>query len=550
MKQRNFFARAFEALRGSAKLGAYALTGEWEGGETSRFFNRPARNLKTDDETLDIGTRELLISEADDICRKFGLPNRILNKFSTYVVGTCQAQWQTPDREWNQVAEELFWNDSQNIDFKGQRNLQGFAMKAVKNELKHCDFFLEKLQVDGGIAIDGVEAVRVGNYNGGSINTDQDRSNGRPAIVGGVILDAKNRPRGYRVWERAKYGMFTNPRDVPRSDIFHVFDGNRCEGYRPVTAFHPVLNRMRSMKETIQAEQTKQNVASKLALLVRNERGGPRASEENPFEETTTAGNAKPVEHIGEGAIKYQFPGDSLEAFFSNSPGDPWFKLTEFLIRDIAIALDLHVETVWNLSGLTGPAVRAVMKGDDRTFQKKQDMIESKFLNPFAAWWVNWKMQNGQLPFNPLWYQFRFERPPLSSIDAGRDTDNNMKELAAGTITESKIAAESGDDPEEIRTVRLKEVDQKFSDAKALAEKYDISIELAITMLGRPGSGPLPGQASDTVDVQRASEPASAQTLNIRLDESKQKRITKKTVPVKNSRGEVLHFITEETHHA
>jgi capsid protein len=244
---------------------------------------------------------------------------------------------------------------------------------------------------------------------------------------------------------------------------------------------------MRDLKETVAAQKAKQKLTSKLALMVRNAIGGPAAGNINLMDDENEKGANITTEDTGDGMIKYQFNGDEMEAFVANDPSDGWFRLTEHLLREIAVGLDLPYEFIWNMAGLPGPAVRMVSAQAQRTFKAKMDMVENRFLNPVTAWWVNYEMQPGRLlSFNPEWHLFRFQRPAHLTIDNGRDSRSNLDELSAGVTTEEQICEEMGVDPDEMAEMRLSESRRKLTNARQLVDEFpEITLHEALDLIGR-----------------------------------------------------------------
>ncbi len=493
---------ALGRLRRGYKVGA--ILGDWEGSEVSRFRNRPRSIRIGEDATLDFGRREDLISEARSLCQTTGICNRIIRQYANYVVGQCQADWATSNPAWNELAGTEFHNWSMNCDLKSTITLAQKARLHVMGTIRDGDSFAVKVDFQGEPRIQDIEADRVGNYRGGIVNFDEDRT------VGGINIDAYGRPMSAIIWERTRFGMFENPIVKPMSDVLHLFDSTRFDAYRGVTHFAPALNHIRDLKETVAAQKAKQKLTSKLALLVRNALGGPQTGNIDVMSDDVdkTTGASIRTESFGEGgAIKYQFHGDEMSAFLANDPSDGWFRLTEHLLREIAIGLDLPFEFVWNMAALAGPGTRMMSKQAQRTFRTKQDMLENRFLNPVTAWWVNFEMQpGGKLPFNPEWPMFKFQRPAHLSIDVGRDTQSHLSELGAGVSTESRIAEEYGEDDDEVAAVRKQEVRRKLLNAQEIADEFKISLADALNLLGR--MNPVADQIIESTPAPQDTQPS------------------------------------------
>lgn len=481
----SFSARAAHfagALAGGFRRGYMgAILGTWEGHERDRRRHRPPSESIAEDPTLDFGRRANLMSEARALCNTHGLCNRVIRQYANYVVGKCQPRWLTSDEKWNTATEESFFNWSLNCDLRSTITLQQKAKLHVMSLIRDGDSFGVKINFDGEPKLQDVEADRVGNYRGGTVNFDEDN------IIGGITIDAVGRPSNYQIWDRNRWGMFIDRKDRSPAEVLHIYDSTRFDAYRGVTHFAPVLNHIRDIKETLDAQRAKQKLTSKIALLIRNSLAGPQAGNIDVLGDDSDAKGASiKTEAFGDAAIKYQFNGDEMEVFHANDPGDGWFKLTDHEIRLIACGLDLPYEFVWDMALIGGPGTRMMSAQAQRTFRGKMDILENRYLNPVAAWWITFQMEEGRIPFNAEWYKFRFQRPAHLTIDNGRDSKSNLSELAAGVSTECRIAEEQGEDDEEVAQTRKKEVLRKISFAKEIIAAHpDVSLQEALDLIGR-----------------------------------------------------------------
>lgn len=457
--------------------------GQWEGWEHNRYRNRPATRLVSGDADLNFGKREQMVSEARALCQTFGIGKRILGQCSNYVVGSCVAQAKTSDEKWNEQAERIFKTYSAMADFSGRHDLRSIAKISVQSFLRDGDIFHRLTDSNGFPQLQAIEADCVGNYRGGNMNFDT------PNSIGGVLITNEGIPTGYQTNVRGQYnaGNFTKGPIVPAPAMIHIFDPSRFDAYRGVTHFHAALNHMRDMKEIVGNEKISVKNLSALAMVIRNATGS--ADPNNLFENGTDAKTGEPVSatQIHPGANLYQFNGDELEMLNSNRPSPAWQGFMQFLIQDIAVGFDLPVEFVWSMSGLTGPGVRMSAKQAERTFKIWIELIERKLLNRYYAYVITWAMENGQLPFNPEWYLFRFARPSMPGIDAGRESDKNIKEREAGLLSAQEICEERGADAFET----FEQIARETAYVQKLATQYGVPVE-KIQLVGSKPVDPKP----------------------------------------------------------
>lgn len=467
------------------------VKGMWEGWEINHKRDRPSKRTVSADADLNFGTREAMMSEARALCQTEAIAARIPQQFANYVVGGCTVQVKTSDEDWNEQAERFFASCAGMADFTGRHDLQTMAKIGIESILRDGDIFFNLTDKNGVPQLQAIEADRVGNYNGGTINVDT------PKMIGGVSIDDDGIPIGYQVNQRGAYGAgnFSKGPLVSARSVIHLFSPTRFDAYRGVTHFHSALNHVRDKKEIIAAEKMGVKLESSRGLTIRNSTG--TASGEVSFRTGKTNTNGEPItyEQIHPGLISYQVNGDSVEWNKSQRPSPAWQGFIQLLVQEIAIGFDLPVEFVWSMAGMTGPGVRMSAKQAERTFKKWIGLLERKFLNRYYTYVITWGMENGRIPFNPEWYKFRFQRPSMPGIDAGRESDKNIKERQAGLMTGQEICDERGMDIFEVLEQNAREVQA----AMAIAKEYGVPFEL-VMQIGKT-------TANESEDEEESEQP-------------------------------------------
>lgn len=469
------------------------LSGEWEGGENSRFRRTRNVRLVAQDTDLNNGTREAIMSEARKLCQNTPIPGAILTRFGDYCVHPqAKVKFFTSDHEWNDLASDYWHNWTRACDATGEMTFPQMLRVGIISAKRDGDVFFHKEFDEGGNPrLRGIEADRITNAKFGATSFDIPMPSNVAREVGGVLVDGRGRKTGYIVCDRTGYGTFKNPKTKEASEFLHYRNTTRFESFRGVSAFHSVLNDLQDLKESKEAEQLAQKIASSHTLIERNATGsamGPQAFSDGA---TDNAGNVQKLEDMAAGIKRYIAHGDSLEMFASTRPDEGWRWLIEFLIRGTSIGLDLPFEFTWNLSGLTGTSVRLVSKLAERTFNGEMDNLEQRVIDPTVAWVITHGMDTGRLPFNPEWYFYRAARPSHPTVDVGRESSANLSELNAGVRTEEQICSEQGLDSYDVRTARAGEVQHRIDLARALVSKNpEMQFQQALAMMGGANIGP------------------------------------------------------------
>jgi hypothetical protein len=426
------------------------------------------------DTEYNFGNREKMMSEARALCQTFGIASNILGKYANYCVGTGEIDWNTGNPDWDELAEEQWRTQLKLVDVAGEHDLPSMAKLGVRSKKRDGDVGFIKTKENGFPQLQAIEADRV-RANAFPFNSDYDKTN-----IGGVKVSRVGRPISFKVWERMIWEGFENPVEVPAESFIFWKEKKRFDGVRGITAFESgALNRMRSIKDILTAEQKAVLVNSKWAVLINRENPLAQASKLNIGFGPKQDGTAGPLytEEIHDGLIQRLGINEKAASFQSNRPGTTFQGFIEFLIRDIAVSLELPVGFVWSMLGLTGPSVRLESKQAEKTFQAEIDDLERSFLNPYASWWVNWAMfESKQLPPNPNWHRFEFNRPSHPSIDVGRESKADLDELGACVTSEVDLANERGRNV--YKTLRKK---ARFAQAVlATAKEFSVPVEMLV----------------------------------------------------------------------
>lgn len=467
------FAHAFRA---SSRTGV-----GWEGYEQSRERNRPPRGTQSPSFLLDYGVREGLVSEFRDLKRKFSIVGNITRKFGRYCVGNCEVTWNTDDKAFNEAAA-ADWRSAMNIiDASGEDHFIDITSQVASELVGPGDIFAQQLDAKGYGQLRMIEADRVGNYRGGSVNIDEKN------IIGGIILNPNGNGRrvAARVWQRGQHGFYyENPQDIPWQELIHVMRRERPDVIRPETPFSPVLDTLRDLKETKDDEKLAQKIFSRLVLFSKTQTGGfgtgtgitlQAGDGSTPGSSGNTASKADMLE-LGRGAIWAGKQGDELDALIANRPTEGWRWFIEFLIAEISMALDLPFSVVWKMAGLPGPAVRFELTTANRTFQEVIGTLDRRWYRRVVGWSTAKAMNAGRIPRHPKWYEFTVNRPSSITIDLGRESKIGLDEIdaAAGTLTD--YLGEDGKRARDVIFTRAQEerwtleAAAQFSDAKFIVD--------------------------------------------------------------------------------
>lgn len=489
-------------LGGSIAHGFRAAASTWEGHGQSRFRNRPPKVLESQDSGLNYGIRESMVSEYRTLKQTFPIVRKINRQYANHCVGSCRLKWNTGDKLIDKAYADAWQSWMRIADLNGRHHFRKLTKIAVSSTIGDGDIFGQLDRRNGILQIAMIEADRVSSH--GNYNSDADR------MIGGIGLDGNGRPSFIRVWNRTAYGQFNGSQDLPRDQFVHMYDSDRADAYRGVTHYHNVLDKTRDLKETIRASTLTAKRKSRLAFFWKVVTGGKPSvdlfGDSNGNGAPEGSGNTPNIQSVGEAADVYGFPNEDVKAVEDNQPSEGWFKLMEWLVREIATGLDLPFGVVWHMSGLGGPAVRFEINQANRVFVAfLEDVLEPMWLRPIAGAWLPMEIASGRLPFHPLWYQFKTPRPASISIDLGRDSKAGVEENRAGLTTATDWYAEVDEDFEE-QTDRLV-YEAKYREAKRTGVPIESIKEVPLDQIRMitPNGNP----ATQTATTNQEDEPVA-----------------------------------------
>jgi hypothetical protein len=452
---------------------AQSQSGRTEGWESGPHRRRPRADLVSQDEEYNYGTRERMMAEARALCQTFGIGPNILGKFANYCVGNCDVDFHTGDDSWDEQAEAILRERFKTIDVKGERSFPRMAKLAVKSMIRDGDVGFIKTLEHGFPQLQVIEADRI-RTTGVALETDLSDD-----WIGGVNINRVGRPLQYRVWERERWGnTFKNSQEIEAQNFILLKDPQRFDGCRGITWFERgALNHMRDLKEILGAEKKTVKMLSKLAMFFKKLAGGkPVAALNLGFGPKQDGTGDVHTEELHDGTNIYGLPGEDAGAIVHNRPSPTFQGFLEFLIRDIAISLELPFGFVWAMLG-TGPAIRLDSRLAEKTFSDKTDLLEEQLFDPACAWIINWEMRvSKRLRFNPNWMLYTFPRPVLPSIDVGRESKADLEELDRGITCEIDLAQDRAKNA--IRMLRKKAKFRKA--AQEIAVEFGVPVKALI----------------------------------------------------------------------
>lgn len=461
------------------------------GKEAWDLFNTPARrrptlNLSSQDNDLDYGNQDDIVSGVRHMGRTFGIVRKILRTYANHVVGSCEANWTTGNEAWDTLAEERWKENMRTLDISGRFHFRTLARLAIISTARDGDIGVAKNRINGLRQIGLIEKDRIR-------NTSQASDFNTPGTnwIEGVHVGPSSRLDAFRVWDRSDMpgGGFENARNISARDMFLLSDPDRVDGVRGVSWFaNGGLNNLIDRKDILESEKHAVKANNRIAMIITKALGGVETAGLNIWGQKNTEDNPGPNiygEEIPSGTIKYLQQGEDVKSHMSNRPSATFQGFDEALIRDIAIGLELPFGMVWSMAGMSGPGVRFDISQAARVFAEKFALMDFQLIRPIIQWTIAGDMEDGILPFNPNWTKFDIQAPPSATIDLGRESAADLAEHDRGVCSLTDLAAKRGKNAFSTLEMKAREAQH----ALALADRFEVPIGMIMNVKSA-GAGP------------------------------------------------------------
>lgn len=419
-----------------------------------------------------------------------GFVGLAVNQIAFYSVPIIpQADSAKPD--WNNKAELWFSDWARRADFYGRACIDFWSMQTLICQALDLDGDIGTLATfeSGFPQIQLVEGWKIG-----AIAPPDD-----PGLIDGVRMDRKGRVVGYEIDSDGK------PIPVPAANMMLVRDPCITSPLRGMSPLRRGMNDMRDLRDILGFEKLGVKHNSSLLGVIE----GGFLDEEHGF--NLGDSDEKPVE-VGEssvgdphtegekslsradmlgGDIPAVPDGKKFKRVESNRPNAGFTDFLDSLASQFVAGLDIPPAFFLDTKR-TGPNQRAVNGKAQRKFDQRQDVMVQ-----FVEWvWVRvigWAIQMGELDAPDGWWRIKAQRPARITIDAGRESREEREDVGRALMTRQEHYGNRSKDWLRETTQSFTEDETIIAEAKKLAAKTGVPLEL---ILSRYGFGPPPAQQS------------------------------------------------------
>lgn len=249
----------------------------------------------------------------------------------------------------------------------------------------------------------------------------------------------------------------------PASNVLHVYQMLRPGQMRGVTPFAPAIMLARDMGQYTGAEIDSAKLAAKYMAFIKTPRpdefqaartpGLIGASPATPRDDIDWMENAI-VEYLREGEDIVIAPG-------SQRPGDSFDRFTRFILRMVAITMDVPYEILsGDYTGINYSTSKASRNDFSMFLASHQFRMETHFIRPIYRRWLEYEALTQDYMRGYFLNPERFQRAMwipagMASVDPLRDGKAYIDAIAAGIVSPQSVILARGDDPEEVIAQRV-----------------------------------------------------------------------------------------------
>ncbi len=370
------------------------------------------------------------------------------------LAGPLTPQPTTKDDVWNALALEYF-NRTQGSrlihDQGGMENFYTRQRTILKQGLVNGDCFIILTKTTTGNARTILyESGQVGN------GASQKQNDG---WFDGVRVDKFGKKVAY-AFLKPGVQYSTETEVVPAYSVLHCGRFETPSSPRGLTGFIHAINHLLDIREIDNDTKRGIKASNLVGLVVTNQALGnidaaPAAGKyaTRPDYRALAAGtpaSPKPLKYEeiteGGGAMMTLNAGQDMKVVHDGRPHPNQQAKIDYFIHDIAAGFKMPYEVMWNIQGISGPAVRFIMRMAEKTLNSMRDELKEQFCQPYWNYTIALAIKNGALPVpnDPDWWKCEWIAPSAMTIDAGRDSASGMKELETGGTTYHDWYAEDG----------------------------------------------------------------------------------------------------------
>lgn len=386
-----------------------------------------------------------------ELIENSGLAWSIRTKMCDYICGTLRYQARTGDATINNEYEDyLRIKLGRGMDIAGRKTIRAFSRLIISGQVVKGDVGVNVVRDGDNLRFQGVEADCIGNPLDSRV-TD--------AYVGGVHLTPWMEHVSYDIFRRNRMnGLYRFQENVPARDTEGLPRFMLCanpitfDDIRGRTVFKSTLRNIRYLESIREYELQALQWAGSQSGVYYTKSGELPAT---PFDDESTSVDSSGATvtnvRVRPNTIQALGIGEDVKMFQHDRPSPNVLAMFRETIRDIANGTGLSYGFIYDMMGLTGPAVRSDSNQNKRALITWKEDLRESFLDPVSILTLGNGIALGEIPPHAQWHKGVWMFPPHPTIDIGRESTADINERMSLLRSGAQIAGEEGEDIEDIR---------------------------------------------------------------------------------------------------
>lgn len=381
-----------------------------------------------------------------------GLVHRGINGIARMVTGMgLMPHPMAKKKDWNRRLRKLWLQrcgSANTFDLSRKYNAYNVQPAIVRSKIKDGD-------VAGVLARNEDNRLRCMLYESNQIGMGRSQRTTPSPWNDGVLTDVHGAPLAYRILGETNGKETTT--DIPSQNVLFCANAERINQVRGLTKFYPVINKVLDRAEIMSAFTGGIKNSANIAYVIEQElqkqtqvqAGGlgsltPRATR---FVETND-GKKITLESLLKGNEAWGLqPGQSFKVVQSQNPHPNVQDYLYELVREIAYALDVSPEILWNIIELGGANIRFAMADLQSFIELEQEALVDQFLGPWYIAWVMDMIESDEIEDpGSDWYVHTWISPARMTVDFGRDDRVFIERYKRGMITMKSLYGFRGEE--------------------------------------------------------------------------------------------------------
>jgi capsid protein len=342
-------------------------------------------------------------------------------------VGTgIVVQPKTANAAWNKKVDQYFEDrncaEAWAFDASAQVNFYTAQSLILRQVAIDGDFFAQFLKTKEN-------AARVRFIGGEAIGGTASFGNTDDYTHDGVRLDQFGAPAGYTI----------GGKEIAADQVLHMRHIRRHGQPRGVSWLHSAVSNLRDISEINGFVKGAYKAGAQIGYMVTSTEVAKIGLGAGLKSTTNEVGELQTTDLPNGILLPRLKPGEKLEAFKNDIPGQTYEAVMRALRSDVAFAIGLPPEAMMVNVGLAGTEQRAVLEVTQNFLERLQQMVIDQFCRPFYKYWLWHEMQAGRLEYpGDDWWRHEWLAPRKITVDSGRDARAYSEQLDKGHLSPTR----------------------------------------------------------------------------------------------------------------